>query len=59
MAKNKVPKKLMGFKLRKGTRKDLKQLLRMVAHPGHAHAGDFRGRRARGVHRRALHRVRD
>ena len=33
MAKNKVPKKLMGFKLRKGTRKDLKKLLRMVSHP--------------------------
>ena len=33
MAKTKVPKKLMGFKLRKGTRKDLKKLLRMVAHP--------------------------
>ena len=33
MAKNKVPKKLMGFKLRKGTRKDLKKLLKMVSHP--------------------------
>lgn len=33
MAKIKVPKKLMGFKLRKGTRKDLKKLLRIVAHP--------------------------
>ena len=33
MAKYKVPKKLMGFKLRKGTRKDLKKLLRMVSHP--------------------------
>ena len=33
MAKTKVPKKLMGFKLRKGTRKDLKKLLKMVAHP--------------------------
>jgi hypothetical protein len=33
MAKTRVPKKLMGFKLRKGTRKDLKKLLKMVAHP--------------------------
>ena len=29
----KVPKKLMGFKLSKGTRKDLNKLLKMVAHP--------------------------
>jgi hypothetical protein len=33
MSKIKVPKKLMGFKLRKGTRKDLKKLLKMVSHP--------------------------
>jgi hypothetical protein len=33
MPKIKVPKKLMGFKLRKGTRKDLKKLLKMAAHP--------------------------
>ena len=31
--KNKVPKKLMGFKLSKGTRKDLRKLLRMVTDP--------------------------
>lgn len=31
--KHKVPKKLMGFKLSKGTRKDLKRLLKMVTHP--------------------------
>jgi len=31
--KNKVPKKLAGFKLSKGTRKDLKKLLKMVAEP--------------------------
>ena len=31
--KNKVPKELMGFKLSKGTRKDLKKLLKMVTHP--------------------------
>ena len=31
--KYKVPKELMGFKLSKGTRKDLKKLLKMVAHP--------------------------
>ena len=31
--KNKVPKKLMGFKLSKGTRKDLKKLLKMVTEP--------------------------
>jgi hypothetical protein len=29
----KVPKKLMGFKLSKGTRKDLNKLLKMVTHP--------------------------
>lgn len=36
MAKDKslkVPKKIMGFKLSKGTRKDLKKLLKMFAHP--------------------------
>ena len=34
MAKKiKVPKKLMGFKLSKGTRKDLKKLLKMVTEP--------------------------
>ena len=31
--KNKVPKKILGFKLSKGTRKDLKKLLKMVTHP--------------------------
>jgi len=29
----KVPKKIMGFKLSKGTRKDLKKLLRMFGNP--------------------------
>ncbi len=29
----KVPKKIMGFKLSKGTRKDLKKLLRMFGDP--------------------------
>jgi hypothetical protein len=29
----KVPKKLMGFKLSKGTRKDLNKLIKMVTHP--------------------------
>jgi hypothetical protein len=34
MAKTyKVPKTLMGFKLSKGTRKDLKKLLKMVGKP--------------------------
>ena len=34
MAKTpKVPKKLLGFKLSKGTRKDLKKLLKMVTEP--------------------------
>jgi len=31
--KVKVPKNILGFKLSKGTRKDLKKLLRMVEHP--------------------------
>ena len=31
--KLKVPKKIMGFKLSKGTRKDLKKLLRMFGNP--------------------------
>ena len=31
--KLKVPKKIMGFKLSKGTRKDLKKLLRMLGDP--------------------------
>lgn len=31
--KNKVPKELLGFKLSKGTRKDLKKLLAMVTEP--------------------------
>ena len=31
--KSKVPKRLFGFKLSKGTRKDLKKLLRMLTHP--------------------------
>lgn len=31
--KYKVPRKLMGFKLSKGTRKDLKKLLKMVTEP--------------------------
>lgn len=31
--KNKVPKKVMGFKLSKGTRKDLKKLLKMLSDP--------------------------
>jgi len=31
--KVKVPKHILGFKLSKGTRKDLKKLLRMVEHP--------------------------
>ena len=29
----KVPKKIMGFKLSKGTRKDLRKLLRMLGDP--------------------------
>ena len=29
----KVPKRIMGFKLSKGTRKDLRKLLRMVGEP--------------------------
>jgi len=32
-SKVKVPKRVFGFKLNKGTRKDLKKLLRMVEHP--------------------------
>ena len=31
--KSKVPKKLFGFKLSKGTRKDLKKLLKMLGDP--------------------------
>ena len=31
--KNKVPKEILGFKLSKGTRKDLKKLLKMVTEP--------------------------
>jgi len=31
--KHKVPKSILGFKLSKGTRKDLKKLLRMFEHP--------------------------
>jgi hypothetical protein len=31
--KIKVPKELFGFKLSKGTRKDLKKLLKMLTHP--------------------------
>lgn len=31
--KLKVPKKIMGFKLSKGTRKDLKKLLKMFGNP--------------------------
>jgi hypothetical protein len=31
--KIKVPKRIFGFKLSKGTRKDLKKLLKMVEHP--------------------------
>ena len=31
--KTKVPKKILGFKLSKGTRKDLTKLLRMVTEP--------------------------
>ena len=31
--KNKVPKKVLGFKLSKGTRKDLKKLLSMLEGP--------------------------
>jgi len=31
--KVKVPKRVFGFKLSKGTRKDLKKLLKMVANP--------------------------
>lgn len=31
--KRKVPKRIMGFKLSKGTRKDIKKLLRMVGNP--------------------------
>ncbi|MBO0749000.1 MAG: hypothetical protein J2O44_01025 [Porphyrobacter sp.] len=30
---SKVPKKVMGFKLSKGTRKDVKKLLKMVGDP--------------------------
>lgn len=35
MAKNKLelPKKILGFKLSKGTRKDLKKLLKMLSNP--------------------------
>ena len=32
-AKLKVPKEIMGFKLSKGTRKDVKKLLRMIGDP--------------------------
>ena len=31
--KTKVPKKILGFKLSKGTRKDLKKLLKMFGNP--------------------------
>jgi hypothetical protein len=31
--KAKVPKKLLGFRLSKGTRKDIKKLLKMLGHP--------------------------
>ena len=31
--KRKVPKKILGFKLSKGTRKDLKKLLKMLGDP--------------------------
>jgi len=31
--KHKVPKSILGFKLAKGTRKDLKKLLKMFEHP--------------------------
>jgi hypothetical protein len=31
--KIKVPKRIFGFKLSKGTRKDLRKLMRMVEHP--------------------------
>ena len=31
--KNKVPKKVFGFKLSKGTRKDMKRLLKMLGSP--------------------------
>ena len=31
--KHNVPKRILGFKLSKGTRKDLKKLLRMIEHP--------------------------
>lgn len=31
--KHKVPKEIFGFKLSKGTRKDLKKLMKMFAHP--------------------------
>ena len=31
--KHKVPKRILGFKLSKGTRKDLKKLLKMFEHP--------------------------
>jgi hypothetical protein len=31
--KIKVPKKIMGFKLSKGTRKDIRKLLRMIGSP--------------------------
>jgi len=31
--KNRVPKKILGFKLSKGTRKDLKRLLKMFSKP--------------------------
>jgi hypothetical protein len=32
-SKIKVPKRILGFKLSKGTRKDLKKLLKMLTHP--------------------------
>jgi hypothetical protein len=31
--KTKVPKQILGFKLSKGTRKDLKKLIKMLNHP--------------------------
>jgi hypothetical protein len=31
--KNKVPKEVLGFKLSKGTRKDMKKLLKMLGSP--------------------------
>jgi hypothetical protein len=30
----KIPKEILGFRLSKGTRKDLRKLLKMIAHPG-------------------------